>query len=50
MGVCGNEDVRYSDFTSGGVGMTMIVRLSGGPKAIIEPPLIIYTNKYRIIG
>lgn len=44
----GAEELRYADVTSGGEEMTILVRLSGGPSAIIEPPLIIFTNKNRI--
>lgn len=47
LGVCGDQEVRYADVTSAGEGMTLVVRLSGGPAARIEPPLIIFMNKNR---
>lgn len=47
LGFCGDEEVRYADVTSGGEGMTMLVRLSGGPCAKIEPPLMIFKNRDR---
>lgn len=47
MGFCGDKEVKYADVTSGGEGMTMLIRLSGGRKARIEPPLMIFKNKTR---
>lgn len=47
LGLTADEEVKYADVTSGSEGMTMLVRLSGGPKAIIETPLIIFKNKSR---
>lgn len=35
MGLCGDEEVRYADVTSGGKGMSMFVRLTAGPSAIM---------------
>ena len=45
LGFSGDHSVRYADFTSAGEGMTMLVRLSGGPSARIEPPLMIFKNQ-----
>jgi hypothetical protein len=35
LGFRGDNDVKYADVVSGGMGMTMLVRLTGGPGAII---------------
>lgn len=47
LGLSGDSEVRYADVTSEGVGMNILLRLSGGKKAQIEPPLIVFTNKDR---
>lgn len=44
LGFCGDETVKYADVVSGGEGMTMVVRLSGGPSARIHPPMMIFMN------
>ena len=41
----GDQKIGYADVTSGGEGMTMVVRLSGGPCARIEEPFMIFKNK-----
>lgn len=45
LGFRGDSDVKYADVVSGGIGMTMVVRLTGGPQAIIETPMIIFQNE-----
>ena len=45
--VRGEEEVKYADVVSGGEAMTMVVLISGGRKAKIEIPLLIFTNKNR---
>ena len=42
---CGDETVKYADVVSGGHGMTMIVRLTGGRTAWIEVPFLVFENK-----
>lgn len=37
-GLCGDEEVKYADVTSGGEGMPMLVLLNGGPFSFISPP------------
>ena len=43
----GGSEVKYADVVSGGEGMTMVVRLSGGRDARIELPFMVFTNKNR---
>lgn len=47
LGFAGSSDVKYADVVSGGEGMTMLVRLSGGRDARIEPPFMVFMNKGR---
>lgn len=47
LGFAGATDVKYSDVVSGGEGMTMVVRLSGGRDAKIECPFLVFMNKDR---
>ncbi|KAI2506922.1 hypothetical protein MHU86_7514 [Fragilaria crotonensis] len=47
LGVRGDNDVKYADVVSGGEGMTMMVRLTGGPTSYIQPPMMIFTNQSR---
>ena len=42
---CG--EVKYADVSSGGEGMTMMVRITGGKNALIQPPFIVFQNKSR---
>ncbi|KAK1948488.1 hypothetical protein P3T76_000777 [Phytophthora citrophthora] len=53
LGFCGDDTVKNADAVSGGEGMTMVVRISGGASAHIHPPMMIFTNsegKYPIQG
>ncbi|RLN69414.1 hypothetical protein BBJ28_00022260 [Nothophytophthora sp. Chile5] len=43
----GVKQIKYADVVSGGEGMTMVVRISGGPAARIMPPMMIFTNMSR---
>lgn len=43
--ICGDEQVKYADVLSGGDGMTMLVRITGGEKSLIANPLMILKNK-----
>lgn len=47
LGFVGEDDVKYADVVSGGEGMTMVVRLSGGRDAMIETPFMVFMNKDR---
>ena len=47
LGFTGDEEVKYADVVSGGEGMNMLVRLSGGRDATIEPPFMVFKNKDR---
>eukprot|EP00474_Spongospora_subterranea_P005517 CRZ05975.1 hypothetical protein [Spongospora subterranea] len=47
LGFKGDDDVKYADVSSGGEGMTMIVRVTGGSNAAIQPPMMIFMNKSR---
>ena len=42
-----DDKVKYSDVVSGGEGMAMLLRLSGGKDAKMEPPFMIFKNKVR---
>jgi len=44
LGFRGDDNVKYADVVSAGVGMTMVVRLTGGPHATICPPFMIFQN------
>ena len=41
FGFTGDVEVRYADVTSGGEGMTMMVRISGGKDAKLENPFMV---------
>ena len=43
----GAENVKYADVVSGGEGMTMIVRITGGVNAKVYPSMMIFKNKDR---
>ncbi|SPQ96949.1 unnamed protein product (mitochondrion) [Plasmodiophora brassicae] len=45
LGFRGDTEVKYADVVSGGIGMTMVVRLTGGPDARICPPMLIFQNE-----
>lgn len=44
LGFSGETSIKYADVVSGGEGMTMVVRISGGPSARVHPPLMIFMN------
>ena len=48
LGISSYTEVRYTDVTSGGEGLTMLLRLSGGRNARIKTPFLIFQNKERI--
>lgn len=45
LGFHGNNDVKYTDVVSGGIGMTMVVCLTGGPSSEICAPFMIFQNE-----
>lgn len=45
LGFKGDVEVRYADVVSGGEGMTMMVRISGGSQAVVENPFMIFKNQ-----
>ena len=47
LGFVGSGEVKYANVVSGGESFTMMVRLSGGRDACIEPPFLVFTNKKR---
>jgi hypothetical protein len=44
LGFRGDTIVKYADVVSGGDSMTMVVRISGGRRSLIEAPMLIFTN------
>jgi hypothetical protein len=44
LGFRGDTTVKYADVVSGGDSMTMVVRISGGRRSLIEAPMLIFTN------
>ena len=44
LGFVAETPIKYAEVVSGGEGMTMVVRLSGGPSARVRPPMMIFTN------
>jgi DDE superfamily endonuclease len=48
----GEKNVKYADVVSGGMNMTMFVRISGDPRSQLLPPFMIFKSdgKYPIRG
>lgn len=44
LGFRGDTLIKYADVVAGGEAMTMVVRISGGRRAIIEAPMLIFCN------
>jgi hypothetical protein len=44
LGFRGDITVKYADVISSGDSMTMVVRISGGRRSLIEAPMFIFTN------
>lgn len=44
IGFRGDEEIKYADLVSGDEGITMMVRLTGGRDARIQPPMLIFKN------
>lgn len=47
LGFRGDTTVKYAEVVSGGDSMTMVVRISGGRRSLIEAPMLIFTNENR---
>ena len=47
LGFRGDENVKYADVVSGGVGMTMMVLVTGGSRSTIGAPMMIFQNQNR---
>ncbi|KAE8880253.1 hypothetical protein PF003_g35736 [Phytophthora fragariae] len=47
LGFVAEKQVKYADVVSGGEGITMVVRISGGASGYIHPPMMISTNANR---
>jgi len=47
LGLRGDTSVKYADVTSGGESITMMVRISGGRHAAVQPPFLIFKNAMR---
>ncbi|KAE9161312.1 hypothetical protein PF002_g31668 [Phytophthora fragariae] len=47
LGFVAEKQIKYADVVLGGEGMTMVVRISGGPSGYIHPPMMIFTNANR---
>lgn len=45
LGFRGDNKMRYAEVVSGGEGMTMMVRISGGRRAVIENTFMIFKNR-----
>jgi hypothetical protein len=48
LGFQGDTTIKYADVVSGGDSMTMVVRISGGRRFLIEAPRLIFTNVQHI--
>jgi hypothetical protein len=44
LGFRGDTTIKYADVVSGSDSMTMVVRISGGRRSLIEAPMLIFTN------
>jgi hypothetical protein len=42
LAAIGDDDMKYAEVVSGGVGMTLFVRLSGGAKSLVMPDFVIF--------
>lgn len=44
VGMRGDEHVKYADVVSGDEGITMMVRVTGGARAAIQTPMLVFKN------
>ena len=47
LGFQGDTTAKYAEVESGGESMTMVVRISGGRRATIKAPMLIFSNENR---
>lgn len=47
LGYIGEEKIKYADVVSGGEGITVDDRISGGANGRIHPPMLIFMNRDR---
>jgi hypothetical protein len=47
LGFQGDTSITYAEVVSGGDSMTMVVRIFGEQRSMIEAPMIIFTNAHR---
>lgn len=47
LGFMGDTKVKYADLVSSGEPISMMVRISGGPRAAMHPPMLIFKNQSR---
>ena len=48
LGFRGDTEVKYADVVSGGIGMTMMVYITGGSRARIGAPMMIFQHLNRL--
>ena len=46
-GFIGDNHVKYADVVSGGEPITMMLRITGGRRALMQPPMLIFKNNSR---
>jgi DDE superfamily endonuclease len=44
VGAIGDSEIRYADVVSGGIGITMYVRVSGGARAQLQPSFLVFQS------
>jgi hypothetical protein len=44
LAAIGDSDVKYADVVSGGMGMTLFARISGGATSVIMPGFVIFQS------
>jgi hypothetical protein len=44
LAAIGDADVKYADVVSGGMGMTLFVRLSGGATSVVKPGFVLFQS------
>jgi hypothetical protein len=49
LGFSGDNDVKHADVGPGGMGLTMVIRLTSGPYAEICTPLMIFQIRNAVI-
>jgi hypothetical protein len=49
LGAFDETEIRYTDVVSGGIGMTMLVRVAGGARAQLQPCFLCYSSPLATI-